>query len=366
MHVSRSMKAALPAVFLIVGGSGCSVSLDWDALTNGDGGSSACGEAACVPETLWSVPCHSVFVTADESRAFVTRYASTPEPPGLYLVDLASESPADAGELLKGDTFPGAGIVGGGSEVVFATRSPSGSVWAVGTEAPNTASEVSPGVDAFGVARSAAGDIYWVEREGLVHAVTAKGEPIEKWAIGGNPYYVAVNEEPESGGTIAYVAYNVGPEGQEEGQVARLSIGNAAEVVLAGLSLSRGIAVKMLARPDKKIVPHLFIATSLGAKMAWQEANLSYTVEHLGGAQESSKKWVPGEVAVSERFAYWTRRGDDGTGGDVFRKEHHGPSPAEKIGAEEQVPVGLALTGEALYWCTNSAQGLRRLALKDP
>lgn len=57
--------------------------------------------------------------------------------------------------------------------------------------------------------------------------------------------------------------------------------------------------------------------------------------------------------------------GAPGAGGDVFRKAHHGLTGAEKLGSEEQAPIGLALTEDAIYGCSSSVKGLRRLALKD-
>lgn len=369
MRAQGHFYAVVATASLGAGASGCSLALDWDALTSGQGGQggsgSACGEVACEPETLWAVPCHSVFITADKTQAFVTRYAKTPEPPGLYRVDLVSGSPTDAGELLKGDGFPAAGVAGDASRVVFATRDPSGSVWSVATAAPNAATQVSAGLDAFGVALTPEGDVYWVEREKKVHAVTSAGVAIDSWDIDGNPYYIAVHYEAESGGNVAYVAYNAGASA-DEGQVARLEVGAPSEVLFGGLTPVRGIAVKMLARPDKEVVPHLFLVTAAGAKMAWEEASGTFTVSDLGGDPGNSSVMVPGEIAVDDTHAYWALRGSDGTGGDVFRKVHHGLGTVERLGSDEQAPVGVALTDDAIYWCSSSVKGLRRLSLKAP
>jgi hypothetical protein len=365
MRAQRHFNAAALAVSLIAGASGCSVALDWDVLTNGSGVAGPCGEAPCAPETVWAVPCHSVFVTADETEAFVTRYALTPEPPGLYRVDLLSKSPTEAGAFLAGDDFAAAGIAGDASHVVFATRDPAGGVWSVETAAPNTSMKVSAGVDAFGVALTAEGDIYWAERLNKVRAITAAGVEIDSWDIDGTPYYVAVHYEADAGGDVAYVAYTTGPD-NPEGQVARLVVGQLAEVLFGGMAPVRGIAVRMLARPDSTIVPHIFVASSKGAKMAWQEADKKFAVTDLGGDPSSAAEMLPGEIVVNDTYVYWTTKGIDAPGGAVFRKAHRGESAPEKLGDDEQVPVGLHLTEDTLYWCSSSVKGLRRLKLKEP
>ena len=369
MHAKGFRNVALAAALLLAGAPGCSVVLDWDALTSGEGSSegSACGDAPCAPQTLWTVPCHSVLVPPGATEAFVTRYGSMPEqPPGLYRVDLTNDSPTESGALLKTDGFPGAGIAGNSSEVLFATRDLAGSVWSVPAATPSAAKVVSPGLEAFGVAQTAEGDIYWVEKEGKVHAITAAGQPIDTWEIDGNPYYVAVHREPEAGGNVAYVAYNKPIEGQEEGQVARLELGKPADVWVVELTAVRGIAVRMLPRPDKVVVPHIFVVTSLGAKMAWPDVGATIPVEDLGGKPDGSQEMVPGEVLVTDTYAYWATRTADSAGGEVYRSAHHGSRVAEKLGSEEQAPIGVALVGDTLFWCSNGPKGLRQLTLKNP
>lgn len=368
MHAKGFRNVALAAALLFAGAPACSVVLDWDALTSGEGSSegSACGDAPCAPQTVWTVPCHSVLVSPGATEAFVTRYALTPEPPGLYRVDLTNDSPTESGALLKGDGYPGAGIAGNTSEVLFATRHTSGSVWSVPADTPSAAKVVSPGLEAFGVAQTAEGDIYWVEKGGKVHAITAAGQPIDTWAIDGNPYYVAVHYEAEAGGNVAYVAYNVPVEGQEEGQVARLELGKPAEIMVVELTAVRGIAVRMLPRPDKKVVPHIFVVTSRGAKMAWPDTGSTFPEVDLGGVPETSQEMVPGEVLVTDTYAYWATRTADSTGGEVYRSAHHGSRIAEKLGSEEQGPIGVALVGDTLFWCSDGPKGLRRLTLKNP
>jgi hypothetical protein len=337
---AASVKAAL-AIFLAAGAPGCSVVLDWDELTNGQA-KSACGGASCAPETVWPVPCHSVFVPSDGSRAFVTRYGETPHgPPGLYLVDLRSDDKAAAGALVYNDDgHPAAGIAGDSTEVVFATRHVSGGVFSVPTANPSAGSQFVPGIEPFGVALSDENNIYWVEGAGNVYAKTPSLMNVDTWDILGQPYYIAVSKEVGDG-DVAYVAYNVTPNGTDMGQVARLVIGQEPELVLGAPYEARGIAVRKLARPDGEVVPHIFVVTAGGAKM-------------------------PGEIVVDATYAYWAIRGKNSPGGDVFRKAHHGDSPAEALGADEQDPIGLSLVDSTLYWCTNSEKGLRRLTLTNP
>jgi hypothetical protein len=363
---ARPFLEATLAVFLASGASGCSVVLDWDELTNGQP-KSGCGDAACAPETVWPVPCHSVFVHANETNAFVTRYGDTSHgPPGLYLVDLREGDPAAAGvSIYNDDGHPAAGIAGNGSDVVFATRHASGGVFLAPTANPMAASKFIASIEAFGVALSDDGNIYWAEGAGNVVAKTQSLMSVDSWDIPGQPYYLAVSKEIGDG-DVAYVAYNVSPGGTDMGQVARLVIGEQPETVLGAPHEARGIAVRKLARPDGEVVPHIFVVTAGGAKMAWRDADLTFKVVDLGGAPANPDDMVPGEIVVDATYAYWAIRGKNNPGGDVFRKAHHGDSPAESLGENEQDPIGLSLVDNMLYWCSNSEQGLRRLTLTSP
>jgi hypothetical protein len=353
--------------------TGCSAVLDFDALTSGDGdGDGSDGGDTCVPGSpcpLWNVPCHSVFVPAeDETHAFVTRYRHEDgsPPAGLYRVDF-SKSAADAATLLykddsKENGLPAAGIAGNESMLVFATYDPDGG--GVRKLSLNAGADVTEVVDdaknAFGVAL--AGDtFYWAHGAGVSRRLNGSGKETS-WPFVGGGKYVAVDDA----GTL-YAS--TGKNANKKHDVLQLSPDDPMKVIPLFLDIADagGVTVKRLPREgDGEPVPHIFVVTATGAKLKWLRADGSFTQRELGTNDQDADAEVAGEIATDATHVYWTMRADDAhRAGNVFRKvltDVKPDTPAEIVAADHNNPNGIAITEQWVYWC--SAEGLRRIEKK--